>query len=135
MADSKSPASRRGSVRDVLDSSVAAQTLRARCPECRLWGHNLREEGIGSDIILQKFLRARENDVDKAAAMLERTILWRRANVEGQVVRRVAPSSGLTLIGPDLEGRPTVLARLGSEDAEAVFGDPHRFVKVTILSH
>ena len=67
------------------------------------------------NLTLRRFLRARDHNVDKAAAMFLKFLQWRREAVpEGFVpeekVRRELPQDKVCMAGVDRTGRPILVA-------------------------
>ena len=101
---------------------------------CVLWGVKLlaERESDAARIILAKFLRAKDNDVDGAAEMLRARLEWQRTMdldaIAGEDFGTAFAGHDM-IIGEDLEGRPLWYSRFGTMDTEQVFGDPQRFLR------
>ncbi|KAI5895252.1 CRAL/TRIO domain-containing protein [Schizophyllum commune H4-8] len=85
-------------------------------------------------VVLMKFLRARNLNVDDAAAMLTNTLKWRQEfNIEAALEEKYPEEVFGTLgyiSGRDKECRPVVYNVYGgNKDVNAVFGDVQRFLR------
>eukprot|EP00929_Paragymnodinium_shiwhaense_P000380 TRINITY_DN100627_c0_g1_i1.p1 TRINITY_DN100627_c0_g1~~TRINITY_DN100627_c0_g1_i1.p1 ORF type:complete len:502 (-),score=101.67 TRINITY_DN100627_c0_g1_i1:351-1793(-) len=97
-----------------------------------MWGVGLMESGEASNIILLKFLRATDMDVDAAASRLLNTLKFRQDyQLEGFDSKDLAEHfQGHDVIcGSDDLGRPVLLSRYGQMDNDKVFGDADAFVR------
>jgi hypothetical protein len=97
-----------------------------------LWGVNLTEESAASNILLLKFLRAADMDIEAAATRLLETMKFR---VEGDInalpgVQMLEHFQGHDSFGGrDVEGRPVMISRYGNMDNDLVFGNADEFVR------
>ncbi|KAL9230594.1 hypothetical protein vseg_005927 [Gypsophila vaccaria] len=104
-----------------------------------MWGVPLVPESDQSDVILLKFLRARDFKVPDAQAMLEKSILWRKQeNIEGLLDEVCAEFSELEgkvayMNGFDKEGHPVCYNAYGVFKDKAMyeeyFGDDDKVKK------
>ncbi|KAF4692756.1 hypothetical protein FOZ60_012659 [Perkinsus olseni] len=89
------------------------------------------------DIVLLKFLRAREFDVDKARTMLVNCLKWRReADIQSIIDMKLPPEFQGHDSPPeykDKEGRPILLTTFGSMDPAKVFGNINAFVRYRVM--
>jgi len=97
-----------------------------------IWGVVLEEENESSDIVLLKFIRAEEGDVDKAAGRIVSTLVF-RAECQIDSLRDAELPDYFqghdSLSGVDVDGRPVLVSRFGGMDLERVFGDVEAFVR------
>jgi len=97
-----------------------------------IWNVDLQEAGDASDIVLLKFIRAEELDVDKAADRIVQTLIFRAdCRIDGlRDAELPACFQGHDVIsGIDVKGRPVMISRFGKMDLELVFGDTEAFVR------
>eukprot|EP00620_Florenciella_sp_RCC1587_P022669 CAMPEP_0182556258 /NCGR_PEP_ID=MMETSP1324-20130603/582_1 /TAXON_ID=236786 /ORGANISM="Florenciella sp., Strain RCC1587" /LENGTH=401 /DNA_ID=CAMNT_0024768119 /DNA_START=80 /DNA_END=1285 /DNA_ORIENTATION=- len=116
-----------------LDGNPTAESL-------ELWGVPLASAaaangGKGTQearLVVAKFLRARDMDVESAAGMLCDCLRWRRdfgvADIESEDFGAAFEGHD-HIYGVDLQGRPIVLSCFGTMDVEDVFGDADRFLR------
>ncbi|PAV19650.1 CRAL TRIO domain-containing [Pyrrhoderma noxium] len=100
----------------------------------KLWGVTLDTSNAKSSVILMKFLRARDLDVDKAKEMLVKTLKWRIEFKTDDLLNEEFPQDIFGnvghIYGNDKEGRPiTYNLYGGNKDLKAVFGDVDRFIR------
>ena len=132
--------------------SEALDSLREKIPdilyqlsqsEHSLWGTVLRVSGQTShidsekeDIILLKFLRARDFDVLQATEMLSQCIAWRIAEKIEKIYSERLPDfcqgHDEYDAGRDRFNRPILLTRFGDMDAKQVFGNVDTFVRYRV---
>ncbi|CAE7389611.1 PATL6 [Symbiodinium sp. CCMP2456] len=97
-----------------------------------IWGVDLEQDCEASDIILLKYIRAEELNLDKAADRIVETLVFRAdCKIDG-LRDAVLPDcyQGHDVIsGLDVEGRPVMISRFGKMDLEKVFGDIEAFVR------
>eukprot|EP00441_Pelagodinium_beii_P043485 CAMPEP_0197628728 /NCGR_PEP_ID=MMETSP1338-20131121/6906_1 /TAXON_ID=43686 ORGANISM="Pelagodinium beii, Strain RCC1491" /NCGR_SAMPLE_ID=MMETSP1338 /ASSEMBLY_ACC=CAM_ASM_000754 /LENGTH=363 /DNA_ID=CAMNT_0043199721 /DNA_START=30 /DNA_END=1117 /DNA_ORIENTATION=+ len=97
-----------------------------------IWGVVLEDQNDASDIVLLKFIRAEELDVDKAAERIVSTLVF-RADCQITNLRDAELPDYFqghdTLSGVDVDGRPVLISRFGKMDLEKVFGDVEAFVR------
>lgn len=111
--------------REASEDAKAAEKL-------TIWGVDLEKENDASDIILLKFIRAEELDVDKAADRIVQTLIFRAdCQIDGLKDAELPKCyQGHDVIsGYDVDGRPVMISRFGKMDLEAVFGDVEAFVR------
>ncbi|KAK7393417.1 hypothetical protein VNO78_21972 [Psophocarpus tetragonolobus] len=87
--------------------AVAREQLR----EITIWGVPLLPSKAheGTDVVLRKFLKAKDYKVNDAFDMLQKTLIWRRVNNIDQIIDEdLGPESGNSgfLCSRDREGRP-----------------------------
>ncbi|KAI8577316.1 hypothetical protein K450DRAFT_252570 [Umbelopsis ramanniana AG] len=105
-------------------------------PLSTLWGVPLTAEGEDErvDVVLVKFLRARNLDVKEASIMLADCLIWRAKFKADHVLQESFDESVLGRVGfvhkTDKEGRVVTYNLYGGDiDLEAVFGDVENFVR------
>eukprot|EP00927_Polykrikos_kofoidii_P077836 TRINITY_DN74744_c0_g1_i1.p1 TRINITY_DN74744_c0_g1~~TRINITY_DN74744_c0_g1_i1.p1 ORF type:complete len:508 (-),score=61.79 TRINITY_DN74744_c0_g1_i1:66-1589(-) len=97
-----------------------------------IWGVDVDSEGVSTDIVLLKFLRAADLDVDKAAARILDTLVFRAREGVDKLLDAELPDQfrGHDVIsGTDSDGRPMLISRYGRMDNEKVFGNVDAFVR------
>eukprot|EP01133_Synstelium_polycarpum_P016780 gene16780-19955_t len=90
-----------------------------------LWTVSLEEQSKERDIVLLKFLRAREFKVDAAKTMLINTLKWRKSfNVDNIGTEEFANYDNIGVIHKtDKEGRPVMLNFYCNIDVNTIFAD------------
>ncbi|KAJ2448204.1 Non-classical phosphatidylinositol transfer protein (PITP) [Coemansia sp. RSA 2336] len=109
-----------------------------------LWGVELlpaeaTERDLRVDVILAKFIRARNSDLKLAREMLVNTLKWRAEfGVEG-ILQEKFPEDVFGnvgyLYGQDNDGRPVTYNFYGGLDNKKVFGDLDRFLRWRVQLH
>ncbi|KAI8978053.1 CRAL-TRIO domain-containing protein [Pilobolus umbonatus] len=100
-----------------------------------LWGVSLEKDSEDSrlDVILVKFLRARNCDLTKATEMLTNTLVWRRKEKIDDILSEDIDDTlyrKLTFFHKtDKEGRPVCYAFYGDIDQDQVFADLDKFIR------
>lgn len=97
-----------------------------------IWKVNLEEESEAADIILLKYIRAEELDVDKAAERIVQTLIFRAECQIDELRDSELPDyfQGHDVVsGHDVLGRPVMISRFGKMDLPKVFGDVEAFVR------
>mmetsp|Transcript_31396 Transcript_31396/g.82587 ORF Transcript_31396/g.82587 Transcript_31396/m.82587 type:complete len:500 (+) Transcript_31396:87-1586(+) len=97
-----------------------------------IWGVDILQEGDASNIVLLKFLRAADLDVNGAIARLESTLRFRQERGVDELCQADLGEhfeGHDTVAGCDAEGRPVMISRYGGMDNDKVFGDCEAFVK------
>mmetsp|Transcript_40470 Transcript_40470/g.101645 ORF Transcript_40470/g.101645 Transcript_40470/m.101645 type:complete len:381 (-) Transcript_40470:41-1183(-) len=97
-----------------------------------LWRVRIEEQSDASDIVLLKYLRAEELDVDKAQERVVQTLVFRADCKIDELAEAELPEyfQGHDFItGVDEGGRPIMISRFGGMDIEKVFGDAEAFVR------
>ena len=111
--------------REASEDAKAAERL-------TIWGVDLEKESEASDIVLLKYIRAEELNLDKAADRIVDTLVFRAdCKIDG-LKEAVLPDcyQGHDVIsGLDVDGRPVMISRFGKMDLEKVFGDIEAFVR------
>ncbi|KAJ2857832.1 Non-classical phosphatidylinositol transfer protein (PITP) [Coemansia erecta] len=111
--------------------------------DATLWGVPLvpasGQRDLRVDVILNKFIRARRNDVEQAQEMLKNTLVWReKFNVAG-IMDETFPEDVFANVGfvygHDPEGRPVTYNTYGKLDNAKVFGDLDRFLRWRVQLH
>jgi hypothetical protein len=114
------------------------QSARERCEEAKaqerltIWGVDLEAGGDAADIILLKFLRAEDLDLEKAAERIAATLAFRAECQIDALMSAELPEHFRghdTVGGVDVDGRPILLSRFGAMDLPKVFGDVEAFVR------
>ncbi|KAG8954115.1 Non-classical phosphatidylinositol transfer protein (PITP) [Tulasnella sp. 419] len=118
--------------KDLKDEATALEPV-------EIWGVSLDPNKGGIDdprisVILVKFLRARNLNVDEATKMLAETLKWRHTFKAAETADEEFPDDVFGKIGyvygKDKGGRPiTYNVYGGNSDLEAVFGDTERFLR------
>mmetsp|Transcript_83569 Transcript_83569/g.233244 ORF Transcript_83569/g.233244 Transcript_83569/m.233244 type:complete len:476 (-) Transcript_83569:172-1599(-) len=115
-------------IENVRKMSDANMALLARP---RIWGIDIEGSSEAADIVLLKYLRAEDLDVERAADRLVKTLIFRaERRIEALEQTELLPhfQGHDTVRGVDAEGRPVLISRYGSMDNRKVFGDPEAFV-------
>ncbi|KAI9248095.1 CRAL-TRIO domain-containing protein [Sporodiniella umbellata] len=119
-----------------LRSQLTEVTQEAQVPEgYLLWNVPLDKESNDPrlDILLVKFLRARDHDLIKATKMLTDTLIWRKAFKADEILDERFDESLFSSVGylhkTDREGRPVCYNFYGDLDQEKVFGDVEKFIR------
>ncbi|KAJ2864817.1 Non-classical phosphatidylinositol transfer protein (PITP) [Coemansia erecta] len=110
-----------------------------------LWGVPLqptdadKQDDPRINVILAKFLKARNNNLDQAREMLTSTLKWRAefgvdALLDETFPEEVFGSVGY-MHGTDKEGRPVTYNFYGNLDNKTVFGDLERFLRWRVQLH
>mmetsp|Transcript_3442 Transcript_3442/g.7947 ORF Transcript_3442/g.7947 Transcript_3442/m.7947 type:complete len:377 (+) Transcript_3442:116-1246(+) len=110
------------------ESSEEARAL----PKQTIWGKDLEEKSDASDVILLKYIRAEELNVDKAVERLVATLVFRADCRIDELAKAELPDhfQGHDVIsGKDVDGRPVMISRFGGMDLKKVFGDVEAFVR------
>jgi hypothetical protein len=118
-----------------IDEKAAVKELREAAPAVVLWGQDLKKETPGSDIVLRKFLRARDFKVEESVEMLTKTVAWREENkVDTWISAELPPCfEGYdSHLGTDLLGRPILLTKFEGMDPDQVFGDVDLFIQYRV---
>lgn len=100
-----------------------------------MWGVDLSSEGFPQTVVLLKYLRAEEFDVDKAEERLVKTLIWRAECNVDYLKEAELPEAFLghdVISGHDVDGRPVFLSRFGGMDLDKVFGDAEAFVRYRV---
>lgn len=97
-----------------------------------IWQKDITSQSDASDIILLKYLRAEELNLDKATDRLVATLVFRTDCKIDQLADAEMPEHFQghdELCGYDADGRPIVISRFGKMDLPLVFGDVEAFVR------
>lgn len=97
-----------------------------------IWGVDMEEPGDASDMILLKYLRAEELNVDKSEERVAQTLIFRAdcridALIESELPEHFQGHD--CTYGRDVDGRPVMISRFGGMDIPKVFGDVEAFVR------
>ncbi|KAF1802444.1 CRAL-TRIO domain-containing protein [Mucor lusitanicus] len=101
----------------------------------KLWDIALDQESTDPrlDVLLVKFIRARESDLTKATQMLTDTLIWRKDfgadNLLDEAIDDSVLGSVSYIYKTDKEGRPVCYNFYGDIDQEKVFGDKDKFIR------
>ncbi|KAL1922185.1 uncharacterized protein VTP21DRAFT_9724 [Calcarisporiella thermophila] len=103
-------------------------------PTTQLWGVPLDTSANDPrlDVILVKFARARQFDLDAAADQLRQTLIWRRNFRADEILNEEFPDyfNGVGFLhGKDKDGRPVTYNRYGNMDEKKVFGNLDTFLR------
>ncbi|TDZ15411.1 Phosphatidylinositol transfer protein sfh5 [Colletotrichum orbiculare MAFF 240422] len=104
-----------------------------------MWGVKLTDDShIPTIVVLQKFLRANDNDVSAAAEQLKKALEWRRDTDPGKLLDEVSFDNtkfgelGYVTTHLDTQGKETVITWniYGAvKDKQATFGNVQEFIK------
>mmetsp|Transcript_107400 Transcript_107400/g.321167 ORF Transcript_107400/g.321167 Transcript_107400/m.321167 type:complete len:378 (-) Transcript_107400:86-1219(-) len=122
----------RAQVPDVVAKAHALSEEAKALKRQTIWGVDIEAEGEASDIVLLKYLRAEELNVDKAAERLVQTLVFRADCCIDALTKAELPEHfrGHDFVsGLDTEGRPVMISRFGGMDLQLVFGDVEAFVR------
>ncbi|EJD07682.1 CRAL/TRIO domain-containing protein [Fomitiporia mediterranea MF3/22] len=118
--------------------SVVEEVYGKEKPETiKLWGVSFDPKGTAdarASVVLMKFLRARDLNVENAKAMLVKTLKWRIEFKTDDILKEEFPQDVFGnlghIYGKDKEGRPVTYNLYGgNQDLKAVFGDVDRFIR------
>lgn len=104
-------------------------------PLAQLWGVALDRESDDErlDVVLVKFLRAKNLDVNAAAAMIAATLVWRKEFAADSILDETFPEGIYDGVGfihkTDRDGRPVCYNVYGGIDTNRVFNDIDQFVR------
>ncbi|KAJ2390745.1 Non-classical phosphatidylinositol transfer protein (PITP), partial [Coemansia sp. RSA 2603] len=91
------------------------------------------------DVILYKFIKARNNDVVQAREMLKKTLVWRVQFDVANILEEKFPEDVFSKVGyvygHDREGRPVTYNFYGNLDNASVFGNLDRFLRWRVQLH
>ncbi|KAJ2763345.1 Non-classical phosphatidylinositol transfer protein (PITP), partial [Coemansia nantahalensis] len=141
---SEDEAKRIAALREMLPAALEAAAAEEPVG-ASLWGVDLLSGGgsgerdLRVDVVLAKFLRARNGDMEQALAMLIKTLQWRASfDIDGLMDEAfpedVFGSVGF-VFGRDKEGRPVTYNFYGGLDNKMVFGDLDRFLRWRVQLH
>ncbi|KAI9033695.1 CRAL-TRIO domain-containing protein [Phycomyces nitens] len=125
---------------------AAVEELKARLPAINkealdteepyvLWNVPLDSESTDGrlNVLLVKFLRARNLNVENAATMLTNTLKWRKEFKTDDILEETFDQEVYGSIGylhkHDREGRPVCYNLYGDLDQDKVFGQPETFIR------
>ncbi|EXX57255.1 uncharacterized protein OCT59_000459 [Rhizophagus irregularis] len=100
-----------------------------------LWGVELNKDSNDRrlEVILIKFLKARNFEIDQAKEMLIKSIKWRIEFKTGEILSETFPASIFGKVGffhkHDKENRPVTYNLYGGLDNNQVFGELERFIR------
>lgn len=126
-----------------LTARLAAIT--AEADHAEMWGVPLDAsvDNIPSQVVLQKFLRANDNDAELAEKQLASALAWRKTMQPAKLVEKVYDGSkfadlGYVTVHKDDKGKETVVTWniYGAvKDNQATFGNVEEYVHHTALHH
>lgn len=125
-------------VPEVIERAKAQSAEVAALSKFTIWQKDLEEQNDASDVILLKYLRAEELNLDKwkggvgSVERLVATLVFRTECQIDALADAELPDyfhGHDTLSGVDAEGRPIMISRFGGMDLPKVFGDPEAFVR------
>jgi len=122
----------RSRVPALLEQARQESEEAAALSKLTIWRVDLAEQSEASDIVLLKYIRAEELDVDKAAQRIVQTLVFRADCKIDQLAEAELPEhfQGHDFIsGMDADGRPVMISRFGGMDIDKVFGDVEAFVR------
>ncbi|PIA14997.1 CRAL/TRIO domain-containing protein, partial [Coemansia reversa NRRL 1564] len=134
----------RAQLPDIVEDAGKAST---KPVNASLWGIPLLSESdsetperdLRLDVILAKFVKARNNDVEKAREMLTNTLKWRAEFGVDGILEETFPEDVFGkvgyLYGHDTAGRPVTYNFYGGLDNKLVFGDLDRFLRWRVQLH
>ncbi|KAG6897825.1 hypothetical protein C0992_010630 [Termitomyces sp. T32_za158] len=108
-----------------------------------LWGVNIDPMAPAVDarvsVVLMKFLRARNLNVDEARDMFVSTLRWRTSINIDEVLKEEFPEDVFGnvghIFGRDRQGRPVVYNIYGGNNLTEVFSDTARFIRWRVALH
>lgn len=116
-----------------LIARVRAESAEAAAMQkVTIWKQDIEVQSDASDMVLLKFIRAEELNVDKAAERIVQTLIFRAECKLDELAAAELPEHFRGhdyLSGLDTEGRPAIISRFGSMDLDKVFGDVEAFVR------
>lgn len=104
----------------------------ANCSKLTIWRVDVEAKSDASDIVLLKFLRAEDLDVDKAAERVAQTLIFRADCRIDELAASELPEQFRghdSVSGRDDDGRPVMISRFGNMDIDKVFGNTEMFVR------
>lgn len=119
-------------VPECIESAKAESEEVAALSKFTIWEKDIQEPGDASDIILLKYLRAEELDLEKAVQRITATLVFRAECQIDALTDAELPDyfqGHDDLKGFDTEGRPITVSRFGGMDLPKVFADPEAFVR------
>ncbi|KAJ2400815.1 Non-classical phosphatidylinositol transfer protein (PITP), partial [Coemansia sp. RSA 2530] len=125
-------------LRELLPQAIEdAGKLSSEPVDPAIWGVPLlsvdKERDLRVDVILHKFLKARNGDIAQAQQMLTNTLKWRAEFKISGILDEEFPEDVFGKVGyvhgTDGEGRPVTYNFYGSLDNKQVFGDLERFLR------
>ncbi|KAJ2158538.1 Non-classical phosphatidylinositol transfer protein (PITP), partial [Coemansia sp. RSA 552] len=140
-SQSKGIAELRAQVADIIEEASEASS---KPVGTSLWGVELvakegEERDLRVDVILAKFLKARNGDVKQAREMLRNTLKWRAEFGVSGLLEEEFPKDVFGKVGHvhgrDREGRPVTYNYYGGLDNREVFGDLDRFLRWRVQVH
>merc|ERR1712218_685699 len=125
----------RGRVPAIVAKARLKSTDAAAKSEPTLWRVNIETKSDASDMILLKYIRAEELDVDKAAERITQSLIFRAECHIDELTEAELPEHFCGhdfMTGVDPSGRPVMVSRFGGMDIPKVFGDPEAFVRYRV---
>ncbi|KAJ2687514.1 Non-classical phosphatidylinositol transfer protein (PITP) [Coemansia spiralis] len=131
-------------LRELLPQAIEdAGKLSSEPVDPAIWGVPLlsvdKERDLRVDVILHKFLKARNGDIAQAQQMLTNTLKWRAEFKISGILDEEFPEDVFGKVGyvhgTDGEGRPVTYNFYGSLDNKQVFGDLERFLRWRVQLH
>uniref|UniRef100_A0A7S4Q212 CRAL-TRIO domain-containing protein n=1 Tax=Alexandrium monilatum TaxID=311494 RepID=A0A7S4Q212_9DINO len=113
-------------------SATREQSSAAKEEHLKIWGVDVEAPSVALDMVLLKYLRAEDLDVERAAKRLAETLQFRVDSTLDALVDEELPEHFQghdTIDGVDADGRPLMISRYGQMDNDKVFGDPDAFVR------
>ncbi|KAI3531672.1 phosphatidylinositol transfer protein sfh5 [Colletotrichum abscissum] len=114
-------------------------TILAEAKHNEMWGVQLSDDThIPTTVVLQKFLRANDDDVSKAADQLQKALVWRRDTNPGKLLDEVSFDAskfgdlGYVTTHKDAQGKEMIITWniYGAvKDRKATFGNVDEFIK------
>lgn len=100
-----------------------------------LWRVGIESKSDAADMVLLKYLRAEDLDVEKAAERIAQTLVFRAdccidGLMESELPEHFRGHDSIT--GKDPSGRPIMVSRFGGMVIDKVFGDAEAFVRYRV---
>lgn len=110
----------------------AESTEAAALEKMTIWKQDVEGDSDGTNMMLLKFIRAEELNVDTAAERIVQTLIFRAECKLDELAESELPEHfhGHDFIGStDSQGRPVVISRFGGMEPDKVFSDVEAFVR------
>mmetsp|Transcript_11072 Transcript_11072/g.25344 ORF Transcript_11072/g.25344 Transcript_11072/m.25344 type:complete len:378 (+) Transcript_11072:112-1245(+) len=134
-AEAKLLAELRSKVPSIVAKAKEGSQEAAARPVQSIWGVNVEVQSEASDIVLLKYLRAEEKNVDIAADRIAQTLIFRADCQMEELIKAELPDyfqGHDEITGWDTEGRPVMISHFGNMDIDKVFGDAEAFVRYRV---
>ncbi|KKA29215.1 hypothetical protein TD95_000928 [Thielaviopsis punctulata] len=138
---SRAPSQKSASIKEPAKAPLVALTealpsILDKAKYSEMWGIDLTVESVPATIVLQKFLRANDNNVAKAESQLTEALKWRSEmnpikQLDSKTFEDKFNELGYVTIHPKADGKETVIAWniYGAvKDKKATFGNVQDFI-------